>query len=183
MKDQVQILVRLLAVIAHVTMRSGSFGSAALGKCGDFVLTNAEFEQFHAQLRIIPQMEFIEKPNLRIGGPDQSLWLPMTTGDHGLARNSDPHTSQAAADAVNADGLYDLIKAALLKHPEGLTAEGMVDATGRGIQTISPRTKPMEKLGLLVRTKDKRKNRSGRDATIWKLPSQVTSEEHRVGGE
>lgn len=88
----------------------------------------------------------------------------------GLARARDPVTSHAAGVAIAEvqDHLFDQIHSWLsLRGDEGGTSFEIADGTGIERVTISPRLKPMEKLGLVRRTDERRVGPSGRHSIVW----------------
>jgi predicted ArsR family transcriptional regulator len=88
--------------------------------------------------------------------------------DRGLARNTDPDTSWDAAETVDVTRLEELVVQALTKNPTGLTTEELSSRMRLSLVTVSPRMRPLEKKGKVVRS-GKRPNRSGREAIVWKL--------------
>lgn len=78
------------------------------------------------------------------------------------ARTTDPQTSKDAAQKVNAAELEARVLAVLRIAPEGKTSHEVAAIIGRPLVSVSPRMKPLESRGLVVR--DGR--RDGR--TVWK---------------
>jgi chromosome segregation and condensation protein ScpB len=85
---------------------------------------------------------------------------------NGLARHTDPDTAQEAAASVDSVQLDVIVLDVLGAYPQGLTTEDIATVAGQRAWSISPRMKPLEARGLVVRGV-KRKNRSGRSATVW----------------
>ena len=86
------------------------------------------------------------------------------------ARNTDPSTSHAAAQAIThaAPGIEQDILDILSEFPGGLTIQEIADITGINLVTISPRIAPLRRRGQ-VHSIGKRKNPSGHMALIWTL--------------
>jgi hypothetical protein len=80
-------------------------------------------------------------------------------GDPGLARNTDPDTSHAAAEVVNAGRLMHLIYKEIAKYGEAgcISDEVMVAMPDTPTQSISPRFRQMIDRGMLELTGEKRK--------------------------
>jgi DNA-binding MarR family transcriptional regulator len=71
------------------------------------------------------------------------------------ARRDDPFTSHEAAAAVPVTMLQDMVLKALLGHPvTGLCTHEVEDITGLAAGSVTPRMKPLEDLGLVVRRRD-----------------------------
>lgn len=88
----------------------------------------------------------------------------------GLARASDPVTSHAAGVYVSEreQGIFAEILMWLGPRGEdGGTSLEIADGTGIDRVTISPRLKPMEKLGLVARTDQRRTGSTGRASIVW----------------
>ena len=87
--------------------------------------------------------------------------------DQAYARRSDPLTSKASAQRVTAtvSELQALVLASLRRHGPG-TSEEIAQWTGRSLVTISPRLKPLEAKGDVIRS-GKKLNQSGHQATVW----------------
>lgn len=79
------------------------------------------------------------------------------------ARTTDPQTSKDAAQRVNAAELEARVLAVLRVAPEGKTSHEIAAVLDRPLVSVSPRMKPLESRGLVVR--DGR--REGR--TVWRL--------------
>ena len=84
-----------------------------------------------------------------------------------FARRSDPPTSKESAQRVTASvsELQQLVLAALKQYGPGTTEE-IARWTGKSLVTISPRLKPLEAKGSVVRS-GKKLNQSGHQATVW----------------
>lgn len=92
----------------------------------------------------------------------------MSLLDNAYARNTDPITSDLAAEAISpTNRLEEVCLRHLLFWPAGLTSEGLSDSTGLSLVTVSPRLKPLEQRGLIYRD-GTRANRSGKQAVVWK---------------
>lgn len=77
-----------------------------------------------------------------------------------LARRSDPATSRAAAASIDAESISGKVLAELREKGPG-TSHELASRARLDLVTVSPRMKPLEKLGL-VRRAGKRDNR-----TVW----------------
>lgn len=84
------------------------------------------------------------------------------------ARRTDPGTSHEAARSVEPDltNLEAAVLRAIPQAPANATLDEVVDATGLDKVTASPRFKPLEAKGLIVRA-GKRRGSSGRQQTTW----------------
>ena len=83
------------------------------------------------------------------------------------ARNTDPLTSDLAADSVQVTGLEALVLSTLRTAPQGLTSEELAFFIGLSLVTISPRLRPLLEKGLVMKAPETRANRSGRQAIVW----------------
>jgi len=79
-----------------------------------------------------------------------------------FARNTDPETSHQAAAKVNASRLEEIVMDALTHGP--MTSKELAEATGEARVSVSPRFKPLERRGLIVRTDERRDG-----CVVWKL--------------
>jgi hypothetical protein len=75
---------------------------------------------------------------------------------HAYARHSDPDTSHWAAALVNATWLQLMVLRVLRRHPGGCTTHEIEDESGLAAGSVTPRMKPLEKLGLVIRTDERR---------------------------
>jgi hypothetical protein len=82
------------------------------------------------------------------------------------ARSTDPETSHMAAASINAPPLDRRLYNVLLLLQDATTHE-LSAASGVPLVSVSPRMKPMEKLGLVRRTKDRRRGASGKASIVW----------------
>jgi predicted transcriptional regulator len=86
--------------------------------------------------------------------------------DYGSSRSTDPDTSHDAAK-FDTSFLQQQVLFTLLK--EGpLTSEEVSELLHINIVSISPRFKPLLNKGLIMDTGQRRKNRSGRSAILWR---------------
>ena len=76
-------------------------------------------------------------------------------------------TSEKAAKAVDAEGLRRRVLAVFPSPPTGLTADEAAALVGEDRLNVRPRVTELGKLGELVKTKTRRKNRSGASAAVW----------------
>jgi DNA-binding transcriptional ArsR family regulator len=83
------------------------------------------------------------------------------------ARNTDPLTSDLAAESVKVTRLEDIALSTLRMAPQGLTSEELAFAIGLSIVTVSPRLRPLYEKGLVMKASETRANRSGRQAIVW----------------
>lgn len=96
---------------------------------------------------------------------NSAQWYTMMRG--AKARNTDPLTSDLAADTVPVSRLQDTCLRHIRFWPYGCTSEQLADSTGIALVTVSPRLKPLEQRGLIYRD-GTRTNRSGKQAIVWK---------------
>ena len=89
---------------------------------------------------------------------------------HRLHRRTDPDTSEAAAKAAYAvvQGHEHVISIALSGNPTGLTSEEIGDYTSLGQVPVARRLRAMAERNLVIATDERRRNRSGRAAIVWK---------------
>lgn len=87
---------------------------------------------------------------------------------HKLARTTDPDTSHEAASSIKdlREGHFTKIYSALLGH-SGLTAEGISDLISLDYVAVNRRLAEMERGGMVARTSERKRNRSGRKAIVW----------------
>lgn len=104
------------------------------------------------------------------------VWPPLAIRNQGqdcsaLARHTDPATSHAAARAIApaADRLGAAILAALQPNVLGLTARGITKETGIDYASVTPRMKPLEAAGYVVRGSRPRVEFNRRPSTVWLL--------------
>ena len=88
------------------------------------------------------------------------------------ARRNDPSTSKEAASSLSEETLNKVevaILGALREAGEhGCTTREIAAATGIDWGTVTPRLKPMESKGAVVRTDELRENPSGRRSLVWR---------------
>lgn len=77
--------------------------------------------------------------------------------------------SQDAADdiAEHAETLRDRVDKLFSQH-DGLTADECAEQLGSEIWSVRPRLSELRRMGRIVETDQRRKNRSGMTATVWK---------------
>lgn len=77
--------------------------------------------------------------------------------------------SQDAADGIaeHAETLRDRVDGLFSTH-DGLTADECAEALGEEIWSVRPRLSELRRMGRIVETDQRRKNRSGMTATVWK---------------
>ena len=84
-----------------------------------------------------------------------------------LSRTTDPDTSHAAALTVQELREHHMTKIVnALTYP--MTAEQIADCIDLDYVAVNRRMREIEKSGLVVETTDRRKNRSGRYAIVWR---------------
>jgi hypothetical protein len=84
-----------------------------------------------------------------------------------LARNSDPITSDLAAQQVDTNHLEQVVLRHLLFWPLGLTCRELSASTGLELGSITPRMQPLVRRGLVVRD-GTRVLRGYKRAIVWK---------------
>jgi DNA-binding transcriptional ArsR family regulator len=95
----------------------------------------------------------------------QATLFPVV--ETGLARKVDPETSKAAAKSVAATDLESLVLATLRSEP--LTTHEISRALGIELVSISPRTAPLLRKGLIEDSGLRREGPSGRKSIVWRL--------------
>lgn len=91
--------------------------------------------------------------------------MTMETSDGAYARNTDPTTSQEAANSLSEGSLAALQKIVvdiLKAHPDGLTVPEIAVLADRTVVTISPRIRPLVRAGVI------------HDSGIKKIPPEHT---------
>jgi predicted transcriptional regulator len=96
--------------------------------------------------------------------------MPEKTG--GLARNTDPQTSHDAADSITANQIELEVCNALAVGPS--TTEEIANRLGRDLQSITPRMRPLENKGYVMRTQFTRPGKSGRERIVWQRTPRRT---------
>jgi hypothetical protein len=100
---------------------------------------------------------------------DQLSFFPESEKDQGKARWSDPPTSHAAAEQVNATKLEVIVAAAIRRAgPRGLIAAELPEHTGLALNTVTPRTRPLVMKGVIYDSGEKRPGPSGKQQIVWK---------------
>jgi DNA-binding MarR family transcriptional regulator len=89
----------------------------------------------------------------------------------GSVRNTDPVTSLWAAESIDATHLESEVLR-VLGHlgQQGGTAEEIADRLNLRLNTVSPRTAPLERKGKIICTGYARPGVSGRKQLVWALP-------------
>jgi DNA-binding MarR family transcriptional regulator len=88
--------------------------------------------------------------------------------EYGAARNTDPLTSKAAAESINATRLEAIVLAAITRSgSRGMTSEEAAAAVSMELGSITPRLSPLEQKGLIRRTDARRAGKSGRGRIVW----------------
>ena len=85
-----------------------------------------------------------------------------------LSRNSDPITSDLAAEQVHVEHVEGVIVRHLKFWPAGLTTQELAGSTGLPRDSISPKMKPLELKGLVYRDGTRRVRGSRSATTVWK---------------
>ena len=79
-----------------------------------------------------------------------------------FARNTDPDTSHAAAEAVDALGLCEIIYKVMARYPDGCISDDVENALPHIIShSLTPRYRQMVDAGMIEITGEKRKGNSG----------------------
>lgn len=95
----------------------------------------------------------------------------------GAARRTDPESSHEAAAKVDASRLERLVWITLLEIGTS-SAEEVADYLNIDKQSITPRFAPLERKGLIVKTSEKHRNRSGILVQTWRaIPQPKKGEE------
>jgi len=89
--------------------------------------------------------------------------------EHGRARLDDPDTAKAAARSVDANKLESMILSALME--ANMTSHEIAASLRmtQTLQSITPRTAPLVRKGLIRDSGVRRPNGSGRKAIVWAL--------------
>ena len=82
--------------------------------------------------------------------------------------------SNEAGDAIRpvAGDLRERVLVVLKRHPAGLTADEVADRIGKSVLAIRPRVAELAAAGAILDTQTRRKNASGRSATVWKVKQE-----------
>lgn len=98
---------------------------------------------------------------------EQQQKLDFTKNVH----RNDPITSHEAAEMVSkfAQTHFNIIFQVLLNNLSGLTSQEISDKCKLGYHQVARRIGEMVKIGLLIRTDEKRKTRSGAKGFIWRI--------------
>lgn len=91
----------------------------------------------------------------------------------GAARIEDPDTAKDAASSVHAREIENKVLAAIAHAVDGLTSEECATVLGLALVTVSPRMRPLERQGKIFESTDRRKNKSGSSAIVWKVGKSV----------
>lgn len=95
------------------------------------------------------------------------------------ARNSDPQTSHDAATSVDVSRLQRICLEAIRGAVDGLTSEQLATVTGLPLVTVSPRLRPLAENNLIY-AGERRKNRSGRTAIVWRPVMGIAETERKL---
>jgi DNA-binding IclR family transcriptional regulator len=76
---------------------------------------------------------------------------------------------------LNTQKLDWIILDALRSHPDGGTSEEISEWTNLRLVTVSPSLRPMARLGLVIATEERRRNRSGVRAIVWKIAPGIVA--------
>ena len=85
-----------------------------------------------------------------------------------LSRNSDPITSDLAAETVHVERTEGIILLHLRNWPAGLTCIELAHSTGLARDSISPRMVKLEDKGLIERDGTRRVRGARSATTVWK---------------
>jgi hypothetical protein len=89
-------------------------------------------------------------------------------------------TSVAAANAIaNSAGRLQRMALFAIREmgPGGLTTQELADRTGVDVASIQPRTSELRRMGLIVDSRQRRRNRNGKSAIVW---TAVANEEAKL---
>jgi hypothetical protein len=89
--------------------------------------------------------------------------------EFGAARRTDPETSKAAAKSVDATDLESQVYGALWT-PR--TAHEIAEKLGLPLNTVSPRTAPLQRKGFIKDSGARREGPSGRKSIVWERVKQ-----------
>ena len=84
-----------------------------------------------------------------------------------LSRNSDPMTSDLAAETVQVERVEGVIVTHLRSWPAGLTCIELAHSTGLARDSISPRMVKLEEKGLIYRDGTRRVRGCRSATTVW----------------
>jgi len=106
--------------------------------------------------------------------PDQ---YEMNFRDRGeaFARNTDPETSQVAADDIQgskANWYEQRVLNVLRSYPDGLTTHEISDISAMYYATVTPRMKPLMAKGLIKDSGKKRKSPFGKLCIVYQATTQ-----------
>lgn len=89
--------------------------------------------------------------------------------EYGRARVDDPDTAKAAARSVDTGKLETMILSVLMHGM--MTSHEIAAALGmtKTLQSVTPRTAPLVRKGLIRDSGERRPNGSGRKAIVWEL--------------
>ena len=85
--------------------------------------------------------------------------------------------SEAAARIIapRISGLRAKVLQEITRHPEGVTADEVADAIGKTEFSVRPRVTELQAIGKIVPTGERRRNRSGMSASVWKVITGTTT--------
>lgn len=90
----------------------------------------------------------------------------------GAYRTDDPETSKAAARSIDAAMLEEEVLWAVAHSTNGLTAFEIADKLGMALNSISPRTAPLQRKNLIEDSGRRRKGPSGRSSIVWQVKKE-----------
>jgi len=85
-----------------------------------------------------------------------------------LSRNSDPITSDQAAEQVDVTALQQIVLLCLRNWPSGLTCREIAHSTNLELGSITPRMRQLEEKGLIYREGTRRVGGCRTKAIVWK---------------
>lgn len=89
------------------------------------------------------------------------------------ARTTDPATSHYAAETLDVRPIDRMILAALhLRGDDGATSSELADLTGLDRVTVSPRLRPLTRLGKILDTGQTRRYRTQKPGIVWRVACQ-----------
>lgn len=112
-----------------------------------------------------------DEPELPFGGPFTSpMGKPFSTPYVGGSKEKGG-TSEEAGEDIKTRAATLMLKAmdALRKHPNGLTADEVAAFCWETPFAMRPRITELFNAGQITKGPDRRKNKSGKDAWVWRV--------------
>jgi len=106
------------------------------------------------------------------------LFNGMVDRTDAYSRNSDPETSEEAAESIRTTDAEAVVLEALKEFgADGATSHDLVAQTGMEWQTVSPRMRPLIRKGFAVETDRRRPGPSGRNCIVF-VASEFNGQAH-----